>query len=996
MDLDMKALHVSLFFVLLLFQFTQCVADANEFNLVSKNYQSISINDPESINSQGLFFPPNVIQVDEKNNLSYHLIDTNKIAIKEHINGALVDIIEVPIKQSKYELPSEVRPAITSLTLDTKRNQLWISTFQDFNYLLDLKKRTFKKLVIEGLYDSYGMEAGFYDQESDSTYIVYMGEVGPKLLQVSNNKLTKKYIPSHNLTGFTGIDEIYSILKLGGELLVWEGAYNAEKLWTINTNETSNDGVINPIYFQPPKILTNKIDSRLWWGLLPRAPYSQGNKKDIVTLTVNNAKICDNFTNEVSENYVSSKHLFDSYRQNSFGLNKFYYTKYSQNPIRHIYEQEIDGSPYYITRRTISGCGSRCDTQFTAVTPVPLGKTWEYLKANPDQPKPTPYGQHNLATDDDGQLYYVSFNSNHYNLHKFNKGKWGLSCQVEINPSGNLTNSNNKANELKKQLGDNLKELSLSVHTMIGESGKGFGCKGAYRTNYVRQKSFNEIFEVISSRPHQFTSIKNYPEVLIALKNWSYGGLYQYQTFKGYQNLFDKSLDQLSQYYQLQFKLKPNEAKIKAEYALKSAVSTDINTFTDKYLHYTLELRKSILEKQPIETIKAEITQSAHAEPDSILNLAVVYPEALKILIKEGFDVNQRNTFGKTPLMYAAQYNQYESIALLLAAQADPNLMIHQPKDNECEYSLETTNLSSLHYAVRFADFKSIKILIDSGAWLELKALENSRNYTSTALDWLTKHRDENINLSEEEFEKLQILLSPKKGKELRHFTKKLTVKAESDYRNGKLGLAYKSLKLITSADPEYIRALSDFSLVALKTKDFETALDVNERILRLSKKDSERASAFFNIGLTCEKIPERSDIDYFKREKCRKGLLPNFLEALLLKQTKSRKNKVHELIRNTEDFCTIEDNENFSIKLNVENESSSSFSFIVAYIKKNNSEVPPLDFSERLNLPKKIVKRKKEVDMIRKETYQDESLYIEKVMLGTNIGTDKLRTLCQ
>ena len=996
MDLDMKALHVSLYFVLLLFQFTQCVAGANEFNLVSKNYQSISINDPESINSQGLFFPPNVIQVDEKNNLSYHLIDTNKIAIKEHINGTLVDIIEVPIKQSIYDSPRYYRPAITSLILDIKRNNLWLFTSYKSSFIYDISTKNLKSLEIQELGRDYRLQSGLYDAGSDSTFAVYTSEGSPGVIKISNATYVSKHIEVSHLKDFSGYEPKYSLAKFGSEIALWEGTFFAEKLWVFNKNENLKGKIISPIKFEPKDLFDNNITAKKWWGILPRAPYSEGGIKNIVALSVNKAKICEYFENEVSENYVSSKHLFDSYRQNSFGLNKFDYTKNTESSIRYAYEQEVDGTLYYISLRTVSGCGSRCDTQFTAVTPVPLGKTWEYLKANPDQPKPTPYGQHNLATDDDGQLYYVSFNSNHYNLHKFNKGKWGLSCQVKINPSGNLTNSNNKANELKKQLGDNLKKLSLSVHTMIGESGKGFGCKGAYRTNYVRQKSFNEIFEVVSSRPHQFTSIKKYPEVLIALKNWSYGGLYQYQTFKGYQNLFDKSLDQLSQYYQLQFKLKPNEAKIKAEYALKSAVSTGINTFTDKYLHYTLGLRKSILEKQPIEIIKAEITQSAHAEPDSILNLAVVYPEALKILIKEGFDVNQRNTFGKTPLMYAAQYNQYESIALLLAAQADPNLMIHQPKDNECEYSLETTNLSSLHYAVRFADFKSIKILIDSGAWLELKALENSRNYTSTALDWLIKHRDENINLSEEEFEKLQILLSPKKGKELRHFTKKLTVKAESDYRNGKLGLAYKSLKLITSADPEYIRALSDFSLVALKTKDFETALDVNERILGLSKKGSERASAYFNIGLTCEKIPERSDIDYFKREKCRKGLLPNFLEALLLKQTKSRKNKVHELIRNTEDFCTIEDNENFSIKLNIENESSSSFSFIVAYIKKNNSEVPLLDFSERLNLPKKIVKREKEVDMIRKETYQDESLYIEKVMLGTNIGTDKLRTLCQ
>gem|GEM_PF-2614408 len=991
----MKPLYLNLLFILLAFQLAPCIASDNEFKLISKNYNLITINNPKEINSKGLFFPPNVIQFDEKNNLSYHLIDTNKIAIKEGINGSLLDIIEVPIKKSKYDSPREFRPTITSITLDSKRNELWISTFQDFNYVFDLDKKKYRKLIIKGIGDMYGMEAGFYDSDSDSTFIVNMGEVGPELLNISNNNLSTNHIPSHKLNGFKGVDEIYSIVKSGSDLLVWEGAYNAENIWVIETKDTHNKKYNNPINFKEPKNLTNKVDSRFWWGLLPRTPYSKGDFKGIAKLSVDNTVFCKKFKDEVAENYISSKHLFDIYRQNLFGLNKFDYKKLKKSTTGHYsFEKEIDGKLYYISPRTISGCGSRCETQFTAVTPKPIGTTWDYLKANPEQPKPVPHNQHSLATDDNGQLYYVSFNALQYKLHTLNEGKWELSCLVNINPTESLSSSDGKADDLKDALQENLKTLSLSVQNMIAKSGEGRSCKGSYRVNYVRKKNFNRLFDLVSSRPHQFTSIKNYPEVFLALKNWSYGGLHQHQIFKDYQKSFNDSQDQLSQFYQLQFNLKSNEANTKAEYALKTAVSAGINYFENKSLNYTLGLRKAILDKHPIEKIKSEITQSAHAELDSILNLAVTYPEALKILIKEGFDVNQKNPFGKTPLMYAAQHNQFESIAVLLAAQADPNLMTHQPKDNECNYLLKTTNLSSLHYAVRFSDFKSIKLIIDSGAWKELKSIEHNK-YKSTALDWLTKHRNENKNLSQDDFDKLKILLSPKKGKELRRFTKKLTIKAEEDYHSGKLDFAYQTLTLIISSDPEYIRALSDLALVSLKIKDFETALDINKRILRLSKKDNERASAYFNIGLTCERIPEISNVDYYKREICRKGLLPIFLESLLLKETKSRKNKVSELVRESKTSCTIKDDESNLITLHIDSDSSRLSNFIVSYTKKSDSEITPLNLNKQLNLQKTIIRNKKETNILRKEHYQGDDMYIEKITLASQINSSKIKALC-
>ena len=48
-------------------------------------------------------------------------------------------------------------------------------------------------------------------------------------------------------------------------------------------------------------------------------------------------------------------------------------------------------------------------------------------------------------------------------------------------------------------------------------------------------------------------------------------------------------------------------------------------------------------------------------------------PEALKILIANGADVNQPGAYGYTPLMAAARHGDLECVKLLLTAGADPN-----------------------------------------------------------------------------------------------------------------------------------------------------------------------------------------------------------------------------------------------------------------------------------------------------------------------------------
>jgi len=137
-------------------------------------------------------------------------------------------------------------------------------------------------------------------------------------------------------------------------------------------------------------------------------------------------------------------------------------------------------------------------------------------------------------------------------------------------------------------------------------------------------------------------------------------------------------------------------------------------------------LRRAILERRPIEEIRAIEFDPAtidRQDVDSILNVAITYPEALGYLLSRGLRVDIVNGFGKTPLMYAAQHDQIESARLLLAAGANVTAATVMPF-NTCAHSLEAINVTVLHYAARYASPALIHLLLAHGATASAEVLD--------------------------------------------------------------------------------------------------------------------------------------------------------------------------------------------------------------------------------------------------------------------------------
>ena len=100
--------------------------------------------------------------------------------------------------------------------------------------------------------------------------------------------------------------------------------------------------------------------------------------------------------------------------------------------------------------------------------------------------------------------------------------------------------------------------------------------------------------------------------------------------------------------------------------------------------------------------------------------------EAVKKYLAAGMDVNTKDGYGATPLLYAAEYGYNDVAELLITNGADVNARYND-------------GLTALHAAVLYGSNEIVKLLIDQGADVNTKAkLKNiltDKIHISTPLD---------------------------------------------------------------------------------------------------------------------------------------------------------------------------------------------------------------------------------------------------------------------
>ncbi|MDR1007777.1 MAG: ankyrin repeat domain-containing protein [Campylobacteraceae bacterium] len=243
--------------------------------------------------------------------------------------------------------------------------------------------------------------------------------------------------------------------------------------------------------------------------------------------------------------------------------------------------------------------------------------------------------------------------------------------------------------------------------------------------------------------------------------NWSYDGIYNYDIYQQYNDIKDSAYSDLVRYYKEEFAVNDKRAKEWADKAYDKILSSHFVISSSYDYQSSDSLRTMLLKGESIDTIepllvgnwmrKEKNYYSYHNDYEPTLFYSLKHPKLVKLLLEKGADVNAANDFNKTALMYAAQFNLYDTAKMLLDNGINVNAIIDDIKSpySNCR-SINIYGVSALHYAARYADIDFIKLLLGNGADKELKDTNNK-----TPFDWLELYKNKNLQNNIAEAKKL-------------------------------------------------------------------------------------------------------------------------------------------------------------------------------------------------------------------------------------------------
>jgi hypothetical protein len=443
----------------------------------------------------------------------------------------------------------------------------------------------------------------------------------------------------------------------------------------------------------------------------------------------------------------------------------------------------VDGKKLFVSIKTYPGCGGACEAYGFQVSDSPI-----------------PYNGKTMATTGSGMGWsvYKDKTGRHFtigieqrkklHLYRISSDKGlELSCTAELIPNRTVLDRDDDwsaafaSTRLLKQARDRI------------AGGEGGMC-GSMQTrsrwsSYVDEALAEALYRpwaLVEMSQAQFKAINprgylgansggDYTRILFNLEDWSLAGLSEYRAMSAYRDQLAATVDAVARFYRLAFHWPPMDLDLRAlaAHTLTTAISRGFGFYLYEPVASDSErrLRRAILEHRPIaeiEAIRADPRTMGRERGESPLNIAVTYPAALLHLLGQGANPNQANAFGKTPLMYAAQYNQEEAAAILLRAGANPNAATVWPEDN-CYYALQTASMTPLHYAVRYASADLVRALLNHGARPEIKTEKRPYNGDGEyPIDWLRKYttpgaKEPNANMSASDLPALEALLSVKR-----------------------------------------------------------------------------------------------------------------------------------------------------------------------------------------------------------------------------------------
>jgi len=568
----------------------------------------------------------------------------------------------------------------------------------------------------------------------------------------------------------------------------------------------------------------------------------------------------------------------------------------------------VNGVDIHISTFKYPGCGGACEQHQIMASTTPLSNKpkhrddYTFLLQNSP-----PKGDFDFLSSPNNEYFVLTKNRDEKGLFKLNSdASWDKVCSI-VNKFPQREETVD-IEEDYQSVRSSLKELRVLVDGLRQDAGRTCGSMRTHSrwTERITQEFSNLLYSPsLEPKGTQQHNDSTYEIDIENLKLWSITGVNEHKAFIKFQTKLPMVIVDLSLFYQKRFGWSEGEANQIADYALKSAISSGIRFYNYKPFktQEELELRKAIIDKKPISDIKnidisaipkAHTKRNMYTANESILNVAVMHPEALTYLIKSGFDVNNKNIFNKTPLMYAAQHNIYDAVKILIKSGAHVNSGTIIPEDT-CGYTLKTKNMTPLHYALRYANKDVIDLLLESGA-SKFHYVENRMERPSKIeypVDWLT--RFDNPLLSEEDKIYLEAQLKLPPSDELSAMSKKLNLNGEKLYADKLYQEASIQFKEATYVDVNNVRAFNNYALVSLKLDHKADSLAASANVIRSkTATDKQKASAHFNTGLACEGAG-RYGIYFNGTRYCRNGPLTHYIAAYKGYPTTSRANAIVE-----------------------------------------------------------------------------------------------------
>lgn len=554
------------------------------------------------------------------------------------------------------------------------------------------------------------------------------------------------------------------------------------------------------------------------------------------------------------------------------------------------------GRKIYVTRRTNPGCGGACETREMLASLKPFDTPMHYESpSGVSEPTPAVPELTLLKSQDD--VYYAALvDDGQLQLYTLTEdAAWERLCGIDLRPKD--LHSNPTAELLAAM------RAGLDLQSTIDpiRQGAGNDC-GTLRAHDRGSERMSDAFHRALYRPWTLQGLGRTALGAPgdALSQWSAIGFDEYAAAAKYREQLPVTVAKLARLYARTFALSDTAASLAAEDVVAAAVHHGFGfASTLLFADQSAPLRLAILENKSVAEIEALDWQPKPpgdwwTEQESVLNIAVNHPAALRWLLSKRLDPNQGNAFGKTPLMYAAQLNSLEAVRVLLAHGADPNAATIFPEDT-CTYTLTRANVTALHYAVRYGSVEIIQALLDGGALSSVKTVTAWDEQPGlTPLEWLDLYASPNI--LDADHPRLRQLLAAPEGRQLVEYSDQRTLQAEKHYAAGNLDAARRSLKSALQAAPTNERALSDLSLVALRAGQHGESLEAATRLIATSKDARMIANAWFNIGLACE----RSGISYLQyngESYCTSSTVFYFLKSWLAANSHPRAEKLEQLL---------------------------------------------------------------------------------------------------